>query len=297
MLQSAPTASVEQIIAEGERRHKRRVWKVVFIVALLVFLVSVGSLGVIGFSYFQGQQKYDEAASLANLDLAEAGASGDVSRLKVDWDALRKANPDTVAWLYIPGTAINYPVVQGKDNDYYLNYDFDGEAGWLANYGAIFMDYRNKRNWSDASYFIFGHHMNDGSMFADIAGLEDQARFDECRTVYLLSPEGNFKLRTYSLVHCAPDDPLVVQNFKSAKERTAYVQDKMDRSLVAADDAPDASKITKTFGFATCDSGSWGRDVLFAYVEETSVDGLEGTIGIAKNKEGVQGFVENVKES
>jgi len=232
-----------------------------------------------------------------NMEPHVAAQDEDIATIEVDWAALRAANPDTVAWVYIPNTVINYPVVQGEDNDHYLYYDFDGEAGWLANYGAIFMDYRNKPKWRDEAYFIYGHHMNDGSMFADIAGMEDQARFDECRTVFLLSPEGNFRLRTFAIVHSAPDEPLVQTVFKDNKERTEYIQDKMDRSLAKVNDVPAAKDINQVFAFATCDAGSWGRDVLFTYVEQTSVVGLEGRIGIGENSEGVNEFVEDVKET
>lgn len=283
-----------QIVEKGNRRHKRRFWTVVLVVALVAFVGSVGSIAAINYSYKEGQQKYDEITAIAEFEYEGQAIPEDVSKLKVDWDALRAVNPDVVAWVYIPGTVINYPVVQGKDDEYYLTVDFDGDQGWLANYGAIFMEAKNKPDWSDTSYFIFGHHMNDGSMFADIVGLENQERFDECRTVYLLSPSGNFKLRTYSLVHCASDDPLVVTGFKSKKERAEYVQDKMDRSVVKVSDAPDADEVKMTFGFATCDSGSGGRDVLFAYVEDTSAEGLEGKIGIKKTDGQASGFKEDL---
>ena len=291
---SASDMTPTQILEKGNRRHKRRFWTVILVVALVVFVGSVGSIAAVSYSYMEGQQKYDEISNIADFEYNEETIPEDVAELKVDWEALRAVNPDVVAWLYIPGTVINYPVVQGKDDEYYLTRDFDGDQGWLANYGAIFMEAKNKPDWSDTSYFIFGHHMNDGSMFADIVGLEDQERFDKCRTVYLLSPSGNFKLRTYSLVHCAADDPLVVTGFTSKKQRAEYVQDKMDRSVVKVTDAPDASDVKMTFGFATCDSGSGGRDVLYAYVEETSAEGLEGKIGIKKKDGEASGFTEDL---
>ena len=118
---------------------KRRGWKIVFIVAMIVFVASVTALGLIAFSYFQGQQKYGETAEKADFDPSELDGGSALSEVTVDWDALREVNPDTVGWIYIPNTAINYPVVQGEDNEHYLTYDFDGSEGWLAEYGAIFL--------------------------------------------------------------------------------------------------------------------------------------------------------------
>lgn len=279
---------------EGERRKQRRGWRVVFIVAVVVFIVSVAALGVIAFSYLQGQQKYSEIAENADFNASEASEDADVGALTVDWDALKKANSDTVAWVYIPKTVINYPVVQGEDNEFYLYHDFDGEAGWLAEYGAIFMDHANKPDWTDPVYFIFGHHMNDGSMFADISAMQDQKRFDASRTVYLLTPQGNFKLRSFSLVHCAADEEIVMNKFDKTSDMVAYVQDKIDRAAVDVGSIPKASEIDKVFAFATCDNYGGGRYILFTYVLDTSVDDLVGTVGVKKKKGETTGLVDDL---
>ena len=241
---------------------RRTTGTLLFALAAVVLVAALATLGAIWFSYHQGQQKYAELA-----EYADAG-SGAESEIVVDWDALRAINPDVVAWLLIPGTNVNYPIVKGADNEYYLSHDFGGEAGWLAQYGAVFMDWRNNPDWSDESYFMYGHHMIDGSMFAGIADMADQARFDACRTILLASPDGNFRLRSYSLVHCSDDDPIVETGFASGDAMTAYIQDKIERSVVDVGEIPAASEITKSFAFATCDNVSTGRYVLYAYVEE-----------------------------
>ena len=280
-------------------KRKKGPWKAVFIIALIVLVGSLGALGVIGFSYFQGQQKYQSVTQLANVGEGtmlpdNAGADIEPGKLNVDWAALKAANPDTVAWVYIPGTKISYPVVQGTDNDYYLTHDFDGDAGWLANYGAVFMDYRNNPNWSDQCYFIYGHHMNDGSMFAGIVDLTDQARFNECRTVYLLSPNGNFKLRTFALAHCSADDEIVRSSFDSPEQKGEYINQAVANDVVQVADRPPAESIDKIFAFATCDNESWGRYVLYAYIEDSSVSGLTGTVGLDESSGSTKGFAESL---
>ena len=287
---NAPSPAAQADDAAASRKRKGgKLWTVVFVVALIVLIGSLAALGAIWFSYFQGQQKYDELENYAQVQPAD-----DPATLSVDWEKLKSLNAETVAWLYMPNTAINYPVVKGQDNDYYLTHDFDGDQGWLANYGAIFMDYRNNPDWSDNAYFIYGHHMNDGSMFADLAGMADQARFDECRTVYVLSPTGNFKLRTFALVHCPSTETIVQTSFGSREEMAQYVQDKVDRSVVRVADAPPSDAIRKVFAFATCDNVSDGRYVLFAYVEATTADGLVGVVG-AMEEEGETGFVNELR--
>jgi len=82
-----------------------------------------------------------------------------------DFTKLLKENPDTVGWIMIPGTEIDYPVVQTDDDSYYLTHDYNkAESG----HGSIFMDYRNSANVSDKHTILYGHNMRDGTMFHDL---------------------------------------------------------------------------------------------------------------------------------
>lgn len=256
--------------SSGAPRKKGGPWRVVFWIALVVLVASLASLGALIFSYWQGQSSYEELAEqeFAAPDDIEGASLADFS---VDWDALRAINPDIVGWVFVPGSEINYPIVHTADNEYYLTHDFKGTEGFLAKHGAIFLAAENEGDFSDPNNLVYGHNMRDGSMFASITGMTDQARFDELRTVYILTPQGNYRLRTFSLVHCAADDPLAQMTFSSEEERVSYVQDKMDRSVVQASDIPAASDTTKTFAFSTCDSlPTDGRYVLFASVVEST---------------------------
>ena len=115
------------------KKRSKGLWHWVFVISITVLVGSLVALGVIAFSYFQGQQKYEKVVQIANFDVKEAEVQPEnLGKLSVDWDALRAANDDIVAWVYAPNTKINYPVVRGRDNDYYLTRDFDGAAGWLA---------------------------------------------------------------------------------------------------------------------------------------------------------------------
>lgn len=258
----------------GKRRRRGGVARVVFIVSLIVFIVAVAALGTIVFSYWQGRSTYDKIAELGFQE-PEYVADPDGLRLEdltVDWDALKAVNPDIVGWIYVPNTNINYPVVQGENNSYYLTHDFQGTQGWLAVFGCIFLEATNSADFSDPNNVMYGHNMNDGSMFSDIAKLQDQEAFDASRTFYLLTPEGNYRLTSFSLVHCQADDPIVQTQFVDKASFTSYVQDKIDRSVVAADGILSATAMKKTFAFSTCDNlPTNGRLVLFSYVSESTV--------------------------
>lgn len=256
---------------QGPNKKKGGPWRVVFWIALVVFVVALAALGVIGYSYWQGQQTYNDVAQEGFTPPDDvAGAS--LADFTVDWDALKAINPDTVGWIYIPGTVVNYPIVQTTDDVKYLTHDFKGSEGWIATFGAIFLSADNSADFSDPNNIVYGHHLNDGSMFACLADFSDAAQFNDHRTVYILTPEGNFQLNTFALVHVNADDPLAQTQFTDEDERVAYVQDKIDRSVVAASDVPEAADIAHTFALATCDNlPTDGRYVLYAYVANSTV--------------------------
>jgi len=105
---------------------------------------------------------------------------------------LSKINPDLVAWLKMEGTHINHPVVQGKDNFEYLDINFYRQA-YVG--GTLFLDVRNKRDFSDQYNIIHGHHMDMGAMFGDLGKYLEKEFFDKHTTGLLKTPFGNYDLK------------------------------------------------------------------------------------------------------
>ena len=108
--------------ARASQSKKGGIWRVVFIVSIVVFVGALAALGAIGYQYWAQQNAYSGLEEYAEVD---DNSNLALSDLKVDWDGLRAINPDIVAWVYVPGTPINYPVVQGSDNQEYLHKAFD----------------------------------------------------------------------------------------------------------------------------------------------------------------------------
>ena len=101
----------------------------------------------------------------------------------IDFTALRAINEDIVAWLTVPSTAIDYPIVfASKGDERYLDYDIKGNA---SKNGAIFIDGYNRADFSDPVTVVYGHNMKDGSMFATLHSFENGAFFDQNRTICL----------------------------------------------------------------------------------------------------------------
>lgn len=108
----------------------------------------------------------------------------------VNFEALLELNEDVIGWIYIEGTQINYPIVQGADNRHYVSTMVDGRNNAA---GSIFMDYRNAPDFSDRHTVIYGHNMRNGSMFADTVKYKSPAFLEAHPTGMIMTPDGNFQ--------------------------------------------------------------------------------------------------------
>jgi len=114
---------------------------------------------------------------------------------EVNFAALYEINSDVVGWLILEGTPIHYPVVHGSDNVHYLHHLFDGRR---SNVGTLFVDTYNLPGFVDRNTIIYGHHMQDGSMFAALENYNSQAFFDANPWIFLLTPEGNYVIQLFA---------------------------------------------------------------------------------------------------
>lgn len=147
----------------------------------------------------------------------------------VDFAALAEINPDIVAWIYIEDTEVNYPVVQGSDNQYYLKHLFSGEWNSL---GCIFLDTRNAADFSDWNSIVYGHHMKNGTMFSGLTEYKKQEFYDTHPTILIMTPEQNFRVEIFAgYVANVKDnawkvdfgtDAVFVDWQKSVKERSCF---------------------------------------------------------------------------
>ena len=106
---------------------------------------------------------------------------------------LMKLNKDVVGWITIFDTHISYPVVQGKDNQEYLNKDVFGKFSFS---GSIFLDYRNACDFTDSYSIIYGHHMKNGTMFAALADYENKDFYEKHKVIQFdtLTENGKYEI-------------------------------------------------------------------------------------------------------
>ena len=105
----------------------------------------------------------------------------------VDFEGLWETNKDVYAWITIPGTEIDYPILQHEtDNTYYLNYNIDGSYGYP---GCIYTENLNTKDFNDNNTIIYGHNMKNGTMFAALHKFEDATFFEENQKIFIYTPE------------------------------------------------------------------------------------------------------------
>ena len=114
----------------------------------------------------------------------------------VDCEGLREKNPDVVAWIQIPALeGVDYPVVMGEDNAYYVTHNWEKQE---SEEGAIFLDFRNKPDFSQPHNILYGHCMKDGTMFQPLGQWEKESFLrGSDRTVLLYLPE---EVRVYEII-------------------------------------------------------------------------------------------------
>lgn len=183
----------------------------------------------------RGQQPYEfQKSRLSETGSSETGSSETESsetRLSetrefgasmIDFTYLTSWNSDTVAWLFIPGTNIDYPVVKSKDNETYMSRDFYGEENKS---GTIFLDFESGLHESisqQKNCVFYGHYMKNGSMFRDIARYRDKTYFDTHRQIWLYTPQATLELEAVEWFS-APNSEKLREQCLTEQTKGAYV--------------------------------------------------------------------------
>lgn len=143
---------------------------------------------------------------------------------KIDFQGLWAVNPDAYAFIEIPGTQVNYPVMQSstQEEDYYLNVTFEGVAALP---GSIYSRMVNAKDFSDPITVIYGHDMLDGSYFGDLKNYVDRGFFDTYRDMYIYTPDRQLEYKIIAeVVH---DDTVIsaTHDLKVPDSVPAFIQE------------------------------------------------------------------------
>lgn len=179
----------------------------------------------------------------------------------IDFNKLKEQNNETVAWIKVNNTNIEYPVVKGNDNIFYLNHSFDkskNSAGW------IFADYRNKFDNTDKNTVIYGHNMRDGSMFGSMKNIlnSDWYENEENTNITLYTENEKRSYKVFSIYKIESEDYYIKTEFINDKEFEQFVNTIKNRSIKKFD--IDVSSSDSILTLSTCAKNNKYRVVLHA---------------------------------
>jgi sortase B len=172
---------------------------------------------------------------------------------------LQAINPEVIAWLTVYGTHIDYPVAQGPDNMKYVN--TDAEGGYSLS-GAIFLDSRCSRDFTDFSSILYGHHMEKEALFGEIGLFADRSYFDARRYGKLYYDGRWHGLEFFAFVHADAYDGTVFRaGIEGEGEREAYLGKLLSMASLTRDIGVTISE--RIVLLSTCSPSSTnGRDIL-----------------------------------
>ena len=157
---------------------------------LAVFLFASWNVLDIMENYREADETYGEAAEeFTQIPPEETVPQGPVLP-EIDFEKLIEINDDVVGWIYIEGTDVNYPVLQGSDNDQYLFQSFKKK---YLTAGSIYIDYRCSRDFSDKHMVVYGHNMKNGTMFGKMDKYKTPEYLEKHPYVYIILPDGSWK--------------------------------------------------------------------------------------------------------
>ena len=195
-----------------------------------------------------------------NDDSAPVQNTGELE-LAVDFNALKEKNSDTVAWVKVNNTNIDFPVVKASDNNYYLKRNFNKKsngAGW------IFADYRNNFEILDKNTIIYGHNRRNGTMFSNLEYLlKDSWNFEnENKQFYFSTEQANYDAEIFSVYMIKASKLTIPNQFVDNAEFQNYIKSLKELSIHEFN--VEITENDNIITLCTCDSTSKNRIVVHA---------------------------------
>lgn len=230
-------------------------------VILFFILIIIASCKIysINQDYNKSNQSYSELEQFVEMPESEhienedteetttAKATETILFPTVNFEDLSEINSDIIGWLDIDNTAINYPVVQGEDNSYYLKHLFDKNYN---SSGCIFLNCNNSFDFSDHNNVIYGHHMKNGTMFSSLMEYKNQDYYDAHPQAILVSLTQNYIIDIFSGYVASTNDNAWRISFASENEYAEWIAKIKKRSCFISNIAPSVSD--KIITFSTC---------------------------------------------
>ena len=191
---------------------KRMINNILLIICIFIFCISTWKL----YGYYRSYKKAKDTYS----KIAKENVKISKNERKIDFKKLKSQNQDIAGWIYIRGTTIDYPIVQGKDNEDYLHQDFNKKK---SSSGTIFLDNNCKKDFTSDNNIIYGHHMKNGTMFAQLLKFREKSFLKKHNEIMIFTPDRTIHLKVISAYAQKAQNKIPV-TFANDEQKKAYIK-------------------------------------------------------------------------
>lgn len=236
---------------------------------ILIIIIIISAIEIVKWLIYNNKSKkiLDDLSSSVSVSYENENAEVlnedfnlENAKYNIDFANLKSKNSDTVSWIKINGTSIEYPIVKTKNNDFYLTHSFDktyNSAGW------IFIDYRNKLDGTDKNIIIYGHNRRDGSMFGTQKNTLTPEWYnnEENLQISFITEKENLKYQVFSVYEIPAEDYYIQTDF-SNQNFGSFIQTLKQRSI--KDFGIEVNETDQIITLSTCGASNKNRVVLHA---------------------------------
>ena len=248
---------------------KGKIRRILIAFFAMTFLISGALLLQELQEYRAGEEIYAEAAQIAagseskpapapgapetvgesELSAEEADLAQEKT-LEIDLAALQAVNNDVIGWIWIPDTGLSYPLVQGEDNDYYLNHAWNGKK---VSAGSIFMDFRCAADFTDFNTVIYGHRMNNESMFAFLKHYKADSYWETHPYIYIINSNQTRRYEVFAAYEAPVDSLAYLIGGAEEEDKQSLVDFALNQTVISAGVVPTAGERILTLSTCTGD--------------------------------------------
>lgn len=263
---------------------KRKLRAILMIVLIVVFIISTTLLIRQIVDNKRSEDIYDKALDIAlGVEDAEAEELADAlpqttwipapvvddpvveKMMDINLETLRKYNAEVVGWIRIPDTEVDYPLMQGEDNEAYLKRAWDGSDSFS---GSIFLECMNTADLTDYNTIVYGHNMRNGSMFAALRMYKDAKFMEGAPYVYILTDAGVYRYEIFAAYDAGIESPTYGLSFNQTQTKINFLDHALESSVVKSGIEP--AMTDRILTLSTCtNTGYSSRWVVQARLEMT----------------------------
>ena len=246
---------------DNKKKKKRKTKNIIIPILLLIFISIMIFTGIKIFNWLKENKDSNDIIEDIQDSISIDDNTDTVDKYNVDFDSLKQKNSDTIAWLKVNGTSIEYPVVKTTNNDFYMTHSFDksyNSAGW------VFMDYKDKFDGTDNNMVIYGHNRRDGSMFGTLKNIltEKWQNNTDNFIIPLITENEKSEYRVFSVYRIEKEDYYITTNFGTDNEFQKFIDKIKSRSVKNFD--VDVNTEDHILTLSTCADNNKYRVVLHA---------------------------------